>query len=57
MPRPMAVIQIGQNAGMLLAPLASGWIIESGGSWQTAFWVLAPVSVLGAAAGWMTKNK
>ncbi len=51
----MAVIQIGQNTGMLLGPLVFGWIIESGGGWQTAFWVLAPVSILGAAAGWMTR--
>ena len=51
----MAVIQIGQNAGMLLGPLVFGWVIESGGGWQTAFWVLAPVSLLGAAAGWMIR--
>jgi predicted MFS family arabinose efflux permease len=51
----MAVIQIGQNAGMLLGPLVTGWVIESGGGWQTAFWVLAPVSVLGAVAGWMSR--
>jgi MFS family permease len=51
----MAVIQIGQNAGMLLGPLVFGWVIESGGGWQTAFWVLAPVSLLGAAAGWMSR--
>ena len=51
----MAVIQIGQNAGMLLGPLVMGWVIESGGGWQTAFWVLAPVSVLGAVGGWMIR--
>lgn len=51
----MAVIQIGQNAGMLLGPLVFGWVIESGGGWQTAFWVLAPLSVLGAVAGWMSR--
>jgi predicted MFS family arabinose efflux permease len=51
----MAVIQIGQNAGMLLGPLVFGWVIESGGGWQTAFWVLAPVSLLGAAAGWLSR--
>jgi MFS family permease len=48
----MAVIQIGQNAGMLLGPLVMGWVIESGGGWEMAFWVLAPVSFLGAMAGW-----
>lgn len=51
----MAVIQIGQNAGMLLGPLVIGWVIESGGGWQTAFWVLAPVSILGAMAGWLSR--
>jgi predicted MFS family arabinose efflux permease len=51
----MAVIQIGQNAGMLLGPLVMGWVIESGGGWQTAFWVLAPVSILGAVAGWLVR--
>lgn len=53
----MAVIQIGQNAGMLLGPLVFGWAIESGGGWQLAFWVLAPVSILGAMAGWMARIK
>jgi MFS family permease len=48
----MAVIQIGQNAGMLLGPLVMGWVIESWGGWEMAFWVLAPVSLLGAMAGW-----
>ena len=51
----MAVIQIGQNAGMLLGPLVFGWIIESGGGWRTAFSVLAPVSILGAVAGRMVR--
>ena len=51
----MAVIQIGQNAGMLLGPLVFGWVIESGGGWQMAFWVLTPVSILGAVAGWISR--
>ena len=51
----MAIIQIGQNAGMLLGPLVLGGMIESGGSWATAFWVLAPVSALGAAASWLVR--
>lgn len=51
----MAIIQIGQNAGMLLGPLVLGWMIESGGSWVIAFWMLAPVSALGAVASWMAR--
>jgi MFS family permease len=51
----MAVIQIGQNAGMLLGPAVFGWIIESKGGWETAFWMLVPVSILGALSGWQSK--
>jgi hypothetical protein len=29
----MAVIQIGQNSGMLLGPLIFGWVVESGDGW------------------------
>jgi MFS family permease len=43
----MAVIQIGQNTGVLLGPLVVGLLIESWG-WQVAFSALAPVAVLGA---------
>ncbi len=46
----MAVIQIGQNSGMLLGPLVFGRLVESLG-WQVAFWALAPVGVLGAVSG------
>ena len=46
----MAVIQIGQNTGMLLGPLVFGLLIESWG-WQVAFWALAPVGVLGSITG------
>jgi MFS family permease len=46
----MAVIQIGQNTGMLLGPLVFGLLIESSG-WQVAFWVLAPISILGTLSG------
>jgi len=46
----MAVIQIGQNSGMLLGPLVFGWLVQTLG-WQAAFWTLAPVGVLGAASG------
>jgi MFS family permease len=50
----MAVIQVGQNSGMVLGPLILGWVIESFG-WQTAFWSLAPVSVLGAISAWTAR--
>jgi MFS family permease len=53
----MAVIQIGQNSGMLLGPLVFGWLVESGTGWQTAFWILTPVSVLGALSGWIAKMR
>ena len=53
----MAVIQIGQNSGMLLGPLVFGWAVQSGGGWQTAFWILAPISVLGAISGWVAKMR
>ena len=53
----MAVIQIGQNSGMLLGPLVFGWMVESMGGWPSAFWTLAPVSGLGAIAGWIAKMK
>jgi hypothetical protein len=33
----MAVIQIGQNAGMLLGCPVFWRVIESGGGWQAAF--------------------
>lgn len=53
----MAVVQLGQNAGMLLGPFLFGWIVGQTGSWEAAFWVLAPVSAIGAAAMWATKVK
>jgi MFS family permease len=50
----MAVIQIGQNSGMILGPLILGWVVESFG-WQAAFWSMAPVSVLGGISAWRAK--
>ena len=51
----MAVIQIGQNTGMLLGPLVFGWLVDSTGGWATSFWILAPVCFFGAAAGWIAR--
>ena len=51
----MGVIQIGQNVGLLLGPLAFGSIIQFFGGWQMAFWALVPVTALGIVAGWMAR--
>ncbi len=51
----IAVIQLGQNAGMLLGPSVLGWLAAEMGGWQVAFWALAPVSALGAVAVWLSK--
>ena len=51
----MAVIQNGQNAGIVLGPLVFGWAVESGGGRQAAFWALVPVSIPGAVAGWRAR--
>ncbi len=53
----MAVVQIGQNAGMLFGPLVFGLVVEYGGGWEGAFWFLIPVSISGALAAWATKIK
>ncbi len=53
----MAVIQVGQNSGMLLGPLVFGWMVESMGGWHIAFWSLTPVSAVGAIASWMAKMR
>jgi predicted MFS family arabinose efflux permease len=49
----VAVIQVGQNSGMLLGPLVFGRLVESSG-WQAAFWALGPVALLGAVAALAT---
>jgi predicted MFS family arabinose efflux permease len=46
----MAVLQIGQNSGMLLGPLLFGWLIDFTGNWATSFWALVAVCVIGAIA-------
>jgi MFS family permease len=50
----MAVIMVGQNAGMLLGPAVFGALIEGAG-WPAAFASLAVMSALGLLAGWMAK--
>ncbi len=52
----MAIVQIGQNVGMLLGPLTVGSIAGAAG-WQVAILALAPVSLLGAASAWVTRMR
>lgn len=52
----MAVIMVGQNAGMLLGPLIFGTLIESAG-WPIAFAVLAVLAAAGLLAGWLAKTR
>ena len=50
----MAIIMVGQNAGMLLGPIVFGTLAQSAG-WPAAFASLAVMSVLGLVAGWLAK--
>jgi MFS family permease len=50
----MAVIMVGQNAGMLLGPIIFGTLAESIG-WPAAFASLSVMAALGLAAGWLAK--
>ncbi|MHB1135085.1 MAG: MFS transporter [Chloroflexota bacterium] len=51
----MAIIMVGQNAGMLVGPVLFGLLIESAGGWGLAFSSLAVVSLLGALAGGLAR--
>lgn len=50
----MAVIMVGQNAGMLLGPVVFGTLAEGVG-WPAAFISLAVMLALGLLAGWLAK--
>ena len=50
----MAVIMVGQNAGLLLGPIVFGTLAQSVG-WTAAFASLAVMAVLGLVAGWLAK--
>ncbi|MCX7668574.1 MAG: MFS transporter [Anaerolineae bacterium] len=52
----MAVIMVGQNAGMLLGPLIFGTLVESAG-WSVAFALLAILAAAGLVAGWLAKTR
>jgi MFS family permease len=51
----MAVIMVGQNAGMLIGPIIFGALVESAAGWPAAFASLAIMSLLGVLAGWLAK--
>jgi hypothetical protein len=50
----MAVIMIGQNAGMLLRP-RHFWFLAEASGWPAAFTSLGVMSALGLLAGWPAK--
>lgn len=50
----LAVIMVGQNLGMFVAPIAFGALVESVG-WIVAGYWLIPVALLGFVAGWLVK--
>jgi MFS family permease len=50
----MAVIMVGQNAGLLLGPIVFGTLAQSVG-WTAAFASIAMMAVLGLLAGWLAK--
>ena len=50
----MAIIMVGQNAGMLVGPLIFGGLVEGPG-WPVAFASLAVMAASGLLAGWLAK--
>ena len=50
----LAVIMVGQNLGMFIAPVLFGKLVESIG-WATAGYWLIPVALLGFVTGWLVK--
>jgi len=50
----LAVIMVGQNLGMFVAPALFGEVVEAIGWSPAAAW-LVPVALLGAVAGWLVR--
>jgi MFS family permease len=50
----MAIIMVGQNAGLLLGPIVFGTLGQSVG-WTAAFASIAVMAALGLLAGWLAK--
>lgn len=52
--RRLAVIMVGQNLGMFVAPALFGEVVGAIGWSPAAAW-LVPVALLGAVAGWLVR--
>ncbi|MAT95836.1 MAG: hypothetical protein CL608_01615 [Anaerolineaceae bacterium] len=50
----LAVVMVGQNLGMFVAPVVFGALVETSG-WIVAGYWLIPFAVLGFVAGWLVK--
>ncbi len=50
----MAIIMVGQNAGMLIGPVVVGALAQSAG-WTAAFASLAVMALIGFAAGLLAR--
>ncbi len=55
-PMAMAVVMVGQNGGQVVGPPLFGATLSATG-WGTAALVLAGVTALGAATGWLTRAR
>ncbi len=53
----MAVVMVGQNAGMLLGPMIFGALVDSAAGWPAAFASLSLMALLGLLAGWRAKTR
>jgi predicted MFS family arabinose efflux permease len=50
----LAVVMLGQNLGMFIAPIVFGALVEANG-WIVAGYWLIPFALLGFVAGWLAK--
>jgi MFS family permease len=50
----LAVVMVGQNLGMLVAPVAFGALVEANG-WVAAGYWLIPVAIVGFFAAWWVR--
>ncbi len=53
----MAVVMVGQNAGMLIGPIIFGALVDSAVGWPAAFASLSLMALLGLLAGWLARTR